>query len=274
MAREHNRLNIYCFLKCIKNLKDKDYMQEKVYSDIAKDVNSKEKRFTDLAKDIFLRIFYRFKKGAFSFNSEKYPYFYHPYNKTWRNERAVEIPLVCKLLNEHQGKNILEIGNVLSHYQKVNHDVVDKYETGPLVINQDIIDFHPQKKYDLIISISTIEHIGWDENPRDKTKTLKAIDHMVDLLSPEGFLYVTLPLAYNPDLEKLIEEGKIRFTEAHYMKRIPPRDRKYLKFIFESPSFHNEWEEAEQAELSQIKYGSPYPHANALLIGKISRKSE
>jgi SAM-dependent methyltransferase len=246
-------------------------MEEKVYSDIAKDINSKEKRFADILKDKFWETFYKFKKHDFSFKGEKYPYFYHPYNKTWRNERAVEIPLSLKLLNDNKDKNVLEIGNVLSHYQKINHDVLDKYEIGHSVINKDIIDFNPEKKYDLIISISTIEHIGWDEVPRDQTKTLKAINHMLGLLSPGGSIYVTFPMGYNSDLENHINERRIRFSEAHYMKRVPFRKKRYLKFIFESPSYQNKWIEVPESEVKQIRYGSPCPHANALLIGKISR---
>ena len=38
------------------------------------------------------------------------------------------------------------------------------------VINEDITYFQPNHKYDLIVSISTFEHIGFDEDPRDTVK--------------------------------------------------------------------------------------------------------
>ena len=44
---------------------------------------------------------------------------------------------------------LLEIGNVLSHYFKWDHDVVDKYEKVEGVINEDVVDFRPSKKYDI-----------------------------------------------------------------------------------------------------------------------------
>ena len=65
---------------------------------------------------------------AFSMNGQEYPYFVHPYNRTWANERAVEIPVVRSFLEESQGKRVLEVGNVLSHYGPVTHQVLDKYE--------------------------------------------------------------------------------------------------------------------------------------------------
>ena len=72
-------------------------------------------------------------------------------------------------------KKILEVGNILSHYFSVNHDIVDKYEKDVDVINQDIIDYHPNKKYDLIVSISSLEHVGEDETPREPKKILYAL---------------------------------------------------------------------------------------------------
>jgi len=67
------------------------------------------------------------------------------------------------MVRKYRGKNILEIGNVLSRHIKLEHDILDKYETAKGVINEDIVDFKSEKKYDLIISISTLEHVGWDE---------------------------------------------------------------------------------------------------------------
>ncbi|MBN1677269.1 MAG: hypothetical protein JW880_01895, partial [Candidatus Thermoplasmatota archaeon] len=110
--------------------------------------------------------------GEFSLQGTKYRYFIHRHNTTWKNERCVEIPIVRKILDEYQGKTVLEVGNVLSHYFAVGHDVVDKYEASPGVVNQDVVDFRPGREYDLIVSISTMEHVGWDEDPREKSKIL------------------------------------------------------------------------------------------------------
>jgi hypothetical protein len=58
--------------------------------------------------------------------------------------------------------------------------VADKYEVSPGVINKDIVEFVPPQKYDLIVSISTLEHVGWNEQPREPTKLLRAIEHLRD----------------------------------------------------------------------------------------------
>jgi len=94
------------------------------------------------------------------------------------NERAVEIPIIWHIVRENKGKRILEAGNVLSHYFRVDHDIVDKYERAEDVINEDVVNFQPSKKYDLIVSISTLGHVGWDENPKEPSKILKAIEHL------------------------------------------------------------------------------------------------
>jgi hypothetical protein len=91
--------------------------------------------------------YYRLFKASrtFTFQGEVYRYFYHPYNITWRNERAVEVPIVWKIVNKYVGRNVLEVGNVLSHYFPVHHDVLDKYEKAKGVINEDVVEFSPAK---------------------------------------------------------------------------------------------------------------------------------
>jgi hypothetical protein len=106
---------------------------------------------------------------TFRVGGQRYRYAFHGYNTTWRNERCVEIPLAIEILDAWHEKRILEVGNVLSHYRPVDHDVLDKYERAPRVVNEDVLEFRPSAPYDLIFSVSTMEHIGWDEtteNPR------------------------------------------------------------------------------------------------------------
>jgi hypothetical protein len=40
--------------------------------------------------------------------------------------------------SKERGSDFLEVGNVLNHYFKLNHDVIDKYEKGKNVKNIDI----------------------------------------------------------------------------------------------------------------------------------------
>lgn len=47
----------------------------------------------------------------FTFRGKQYRYFYHRYNQTWKNERAVEIPIARELVQEYRGRSILEVGS-------------------------------------------------------------------------------------------------------------------------------------------------------------------
>jgi hypothetical protein len=176
--------------------------------------------------------------------------------KTWHGERAVEIPIVMEMVRRYQGKNILEIGNVLSHHVRFEHDILDKYEIAEGVINEDVVDFKSEKKYDLIVSISTLEHVGWDEKPRDDMKIPRAIENLKTLItSLGGTIIVTLPLGYNTTLDQLLKDGIIRFSKQYHLVRI---------------SKGNEWKEASWDDVRVAKYNTPLPFANGLLVGIIT----
>jgi hypothetical protein len=200
---------------------------------------------------------------TFEFQGIRYHYFIHRHNTTWRNERCVEIPIVRKIVQEHQGKRILEVGNVLSHYNPVKHDIVDKYEVSSGVINQDVVDYRPSMRYDLIVSISTMEHVGWDEDPRDRlmilgepVKILRALENLQECLAPGGTMVITIPVGYNPQLDKSLAEGRIDFIKRLCLKRISK----------------NKWVESEWADCKDAKCGTPYTAANSLVILFISKK--
>ena len=199
---------------------------------------------------------YIFKSNKyFEFNGEKHKYFLGAYNKAWLNERTIEIPIILSLMKGYKKDQILEVGNVLSHYFPVQHDIVDKYEKAKNVKNIDIINFKPLKKYDLIISISTIEHIGWDEEPKEPKKVLKAIKNLKGLLNKKGKIVVSIPIGYNSFFDGLIKEG-IKFKEIIYLKRI---------------SEDNRWIETTFDKIKQIKYNYPFRHANAIVVITITK---
>jgi hypothetical protein len=90
---------------------------------------------------------------------------------------------------------VLEVANVLSHYFAVDHDILDKFESGGSVRTEDVVSFRTADRYDLIVSISTLEHVGWDEEPQDAGKISRAIANLSDHLAPGGRLLATLPPA-------------------------------------------------------------------------------
>ncbi len=202
----------------------------------------------------YFLVFCRRSPKTFSFNNETYEYFYHKYNHTWRNERAVEIPIVKRILEQNAGKKILEVGNVLSHYFETNHDILDKYEQGKNIINQDIVDFKSPEKYDLIVSISTIEHVGFDENPKKPFKFIKTIDNLKRHLNPGGRIIMTFSLGYNSELDKSFRENCLDLTKSFCLKRI---------------SKSNKWQETTLQEAITFKYNYPYHAGNAVVIGII-----
>ncbi len=204
-------------------------------------------RFVKMALTRFVRT------KTFRYDGRNYEYLYHPYNRTWKNERGVEIPIFRELLLQHEGKRVLEVGNVLAHYFPIQHDVVDKYEVSPGVINKDIVEFVPQQKYDLIVSISTLEHVGWDEQPQEPAKLLQAIDHLRSrCLAPNGSLVASLPVGYNRYFDGLLNSGQSPFTTQHFLKRI---------------SKQNYWMESDWEQVRNVPYGRFVAHA--IVIGTI-----
>lgn len=164
--------------------------------------------------------YWKFKTPEkFHFSGKNLPYLIHHYNSTWMNERTVEIPIIKDYINEYKGMNILEVGNVLSHYFQVSHDVIDKYEVeSDGIIIEDAVDFRTTKKYNLIVSISTLEHIGIDEKPREPLKALRTIENLKRLMvSKGGKIVVTFLLGSNPYLDKMLRNNS--FTKILCLKQ-------------------------------------------------------
>ncbi len=224
------------------------------------------KPFVRLAKRLhrnrqhFAHFSAKHKGRKFTFNGSELEYLWDLTHWTWLNERCVEIPIARSFVEQHAGQRILEVGNVLWKYFPTSHDVVDKYETGQgdHVISKDIIDYQPEEKYDFIISISTVEHIGWDEKPRDRDKIPQTIDHLKSMLNPGGQIVLTFPMGYNQFLDSMMRDGSLSFNERYFMKRT---------------SWANEWQQVDFADVRRAQYGYPYYYANAIVIGAINRQS-
>ena len=195
-------------------------------------------------------------RWTFEFEGRQYQYFYHPYNLAWRNERAVEVPIAMGFLEAHDGESVLEIGNVLPHYFETDHDVVDKYEIAPGVTNVDAVEFDSGKKYDLIICISTLEHIGWDETPRDPARPQAALENLRRLLAPGGELVITVPVGLKPAVDRLLSGPDNPFGRTMALKRA---------------RWTNMWKQVPVAEA----WGTPYSRlsfrAGAVIVGSLEQ---
>ncbi|MCB4790705.1 MAG: class I SAM-dependent methyltransferase [Elusimicrobia bacterium] len=178
--------------------------------------------FINMVYELYLRIF---KSDRINFNTKEYNYFYHWYNTTWRNERTIEIPIVWDMVKQNKDKEILEVGNVLSHYFKINHDVLDEYEIVRRgVIKKDIVDYVSDKKYDLIVSISTLEHIGYNYGEvYDENKIIKAIKNLKSMINIGGDIVVTLPVGLNKNLDNMISEKKYNLMMSGILSKMTKR---------------------------------------------------
>ena len=197
-----------------------------------------------------------FKRSTFLFDGFSYPYLVHNYNVTWISERAVEIPIflaqMAKIRSE--GLAALEIGNVLSHYEAdlpAGWTIVDKYERAPGVVNEDISHFIPNKKYKYIVSVSTMEHVGFDEEEKDSEKIIRVVTQVQEkLLDTGGSFIFSVPIGFNAELDKKLFGHIIKYSQIKFLKRTGSMI----------------WEDCGQEDVLGAKYNSPYAGGNALAV--------
>lgn len=149
---------------------------------------------------------------TFEFDGERLPYATDTYNDTEFNERTVEIPIARRFIAAH-GLD-LEVGNVLRHYGHTEHRVVDRYDTDPHVQNLDVFDISGEAGS--VVAISTVEHVRWDEPPRDAQAAIRALDHLIAI---SDALFVTVPMGYHPALDSHLLYGPHNATSASTMIR-------------------------------------------------------
>ena len=152
------------------------------------------------------------------------------YNETLVNERAVELPIALEWIADRRfGSRGLEVGNVLRHYPSpFRRDpypwtTIDLTEPGPDVINIDVMDTPDlvgpaAPPFDWIVSISTIEHVGWDYEPQEPDKAVAAIDVLRSCLTPHGRALITVPTGYNRHLDAAIPDLDI-IGSAFFVRR-------------------------------------------------------
>lgn len=158
-------------------------------------------------------------RETFELMGKSYPYLYHRYKLAWLTERAVEVPVAQAIVDDAAGRRVLEVGNVLSHYRPQTHVILDKYEHAPGVVNCDVLEVGSLGRFDLIVAISTLEHVGWDEAPRDPGKPLRAISLLRSALAPSGRLVFTHPVGYNPSLDFALRSGEAGLSRAAALRQ-------------------------------------------------------
>ena len=236
-------------------------------------------------------------KPTFIYKGKHLPYNRIGYNNT--GERAIEIPIALNFLATLEKKdNILEVGNTLSHYENSLSEyigirprrIVDKFEVALGVDNVDFMDIPSEEKYDVIVSVSTVEHIGQGIEPssqaygeqiqiRDMEAPLKAIAKIYDLLAIGGKALITVPFG------KLIDGGWYIQFDRLYLEtlitkyQIPPAaiSTVFLRILdMEVPNSNPReiWIEEQTENLQNVEYNYPYPCANAIALIELKKLSE
>ena len=137
-------------------------------------------------------------------------------------ERTIEMPLIWDEVIKYSPSEVLEIGNVLGQHIKRSHDVIDLQEQGTGIITGDIRTYQSEKKYKLIVSITTLEHVGdgRDGHDVDELGIINAINNMLGLLTDSGRIIFTVPVGQNPYMDNLFKEQKIVCDSIYAYKRI------------------------------------------------------
>lgn len=222
---------------------------------------SRSNKFFRWLIDVLALYYYKiFRRGkTFVFRKKSYKYFYHLYNRTVASERVVEIPLAKEILDKYKNREVLEVGNVMKHYFYGRHDVLDKYEKAKGIMNVDVTNFRSDKKYDLILSISTLEHVGYSYGEKWRPEKFSlAISNLKKCLNRGGVMFVTLPIYLNPYVSKLIVEEEMPFGSEYFMERV---------------SFLNEWKQVGRKKaLGAAPYDSLFASSNAIYVGIFKKR--
>jgi len=189
-------------------------------------------------------------RRSIDFEGFQLRYYCHWYNLTYTNERAVELAIFSRLVRSMRPDDVLEVGAVLPQYMDCSHLVIDKFEQNERFLNIDIVDYQPTKRFSLIVSISTLEHIGYDEDPKDTGKILKALNVIKECLDDRGLFIASIPVGYNPKLDLLINKDQF-FNEVFYFRRINKR---------------NDWAVTDKETALSSRFGHPYPFGNAVVV--------
>lgn len=205
---------------------------------------------------------------SFRYNAKTYDY---EQGAKWA--RAVEIPIFWDIITREVQREdklpvILEVGNVMAHYRPEiyhwdDYDVLDLFEhdkRNPDIINQDATFWRPDAaKYSMIISISTLEHIGqaryWGTDQRFQPMAA-ALNLYTWALTPGGRFIFSIPLRFRAAADDLVWRTFPR-ARAHFLRK----------------TGQHEWRQVQKKVARRIKhYGRPYPGANGLAIVEVEKR--
>jgi hypothetical protein len=204
---------------------------------------------------------------SFRLDGQEYDYFFSETNQTWASERCVELALGRTLLESSRGRRILEIGNVLTQYfdRPPDYTIVDKYEHRAGVLNVDVTEFTPAQPFDEVVSLSTLEHVGYDEFPRDDQKVRRALERIRGFLVPGGSALLTVPIGYNAVVDELMAHPAGLLDQVAFLRRMS----------LDNTWVQQDWEAVQgvkygiDSSASEVRHGALLQSANAIAVGRI-----
>lgn len=207
-------------------------------------------------------------------------------------ERTIEVPIAFDFFTNIENKTkVLEVGNVLQNYENSLSDyvglrprkIVDKYEVATGVDNIDLMDLPEMVKYDVIISISTVEHVGQEKNQvttdsENLEAPLKAIAKIYDLLNVGGKALITVPFGKILNGRWYIQFSQEYLNLLSTKYQIPDRaiSKNFLKRIATELWVENPrhlWVQVEEEELRNVEYNWPWPFGNGIVALELTKIS-
>lgn len=164
-----------------------------------------------------------------------------------QNERGVELSFAARYINDFP--DLVEVGAVTPYYLKINHPVVDPYDSyeGCIKLDAESVDLRGKN----VLCLSTVEHMGNADYGNKDLDESKPIRFLEKLESETNSFLVTWPIGARPILDEYIFGGtKHNVVVLHRVSNEYPIWRV----------------ESDVNVLRRIKYNDPFPNANGLII--------
>jgi glycosyltransferase involved in cell wall biosynthesis len=135
--------------------------------------------------------------------------------------RTFELSTITAALDQHDDpQRVIEIGNVLSHHQRVEHSVLDPYELAPAATwNEDLMRFTPPFSPTLVVSVSAFGPLAYGVGRRKPGRLHRAVRRIISWLAPGGRLLLTLPVGQDPVIADFLESPDRHVTSIRRMRR-------------------------------------------------------
>jgi hypothetical protein len=234
---------------------------------------------------------------TFTIKGQPLAYNRMPHANVPQSERSVELPIVIQFLSAlPRIGRMLEVGNVLSYYGELlppeldiaSRRTIDKFERASGVENIDLMDVDTGDKFDTIVSISTLEHVGQAVDPRDSygetgeerdpDAPLEAVARIYGMLNIGGRAVITVPFGKFTDHRWFIQFGR-DYLDRLYDELGVPRlavETYAMKLVGVTDDNNGDpevrvWREGNPDEMDDIEYNAPLPFANGILVIEMTR---